>query len=524
MKCLACPCLPEEVDFLIATPDASLAPSLLAVDEEATTHESMIGPGDVFTAALYEDTDEGLIALGLEGSVQVFDIADGMLQFVREYDPVTDSTEPIKPFHPTLVHTFPHGDVFLSRVREWMRTLADGGSLFYSDQEDLGTPPKAATVQAADTKIGCATKTCHTSCGDGEIGCSCQPDATFGGETRSARRAIQGVFCKRCLRAAGCFRMCSAASFGQFSRRRGRHKRVDRCAEGDVPDRASPSTQRSAASCRCPYCSSGRDLKGERRRCRAWWVQLGGGVDVAKHGLDIFGRSPCSAVPRQHWRAEHDGLFLADCRDQRRVEEGKDAGRTGSSLRRVLSPVDAADAQASSPREASPSISQRTAVSLHACLFGEAGGISDSTGNRPGDVDAWPCGRCYQCGGLDGSARTSGFDSCGNRAVCCGPRRLEFGFSACCSLQATHSDVSRQDGGFLAPRETFCSPMSSQLGCDHFGIFEDMETLSTKKSEIAPKGKAASPGAAGPSSTSETPSPKRKTRYPKKVKPAQEGS
>ena len=33
-----------------------------------------------------------------------------------------------------------------------MRTLADGGSLFYSDQEDLGTPPKAATVQAANTK------------------------------------------------------------------------------------------------------------------------------------------------------------------------------------------------------------------------------------------------------------------------------------------------------------------------------------------------------------------------------------
>ena len=29
--------------LLIATPDASLAPSLLAVDEEATTHESMIG-------------------------------------------------------------------------------------------------------------------------------------------------------------------------------------------------------------------------------------------------------------------------------------------------------------------------------------------------------------------------------------------------------------------------------------------------------------------------------------------------
>ena len=38
--------------LLIAVPDASLAPSLLAFDEDATSGDSLIGPGDVFSAAL----------------------------------------------------------------------------------------------------------------------------------------------------------------------------------------------------------------------------------------------------------------------------------------------------------------------------------------------------------------------------------------------------------------------------------------------------------------------------------------
>ena len=69
----------------------------------------------------------------------------------------TDSTEPIRPFHVTSPHTFPHGDVFLSRVQEWMRTLAFGGSLFYSAQEDL-SPPKVPGAPVADTKKAAAPK------------------------------------------------------------------------------------------------------------------------------------------------------------------------------------------------------------------------------------------------------------------------------------------------------------------------------------------------------------------------------
>ena len=54
------------------------------------------------------------------------------------------------------------------------------------------------------------------------------------------------------------------------------------------------------------------------------------------------------------------------------------------------------------------------------------------------------------------------------------------------------------------------------------GYLKDMETLSTKKSEIAPKTKGASPGAASPSSPSDAASPKKKNRYPRKTKQASE--
>ena len=148
--------LPDVVDFCWL-PDGMISPGLFAADEGHQTGESLIGPGDTFNASLYEDTDEGLVAIGLEGVVQVFDAADALLQQIREYDPVTDSTEPIRPFHVTSPHTFPHGDVFLSRVQEWMRTLAFGGSLFYSAQEDL-SPPKVPGAPVADTKKAAAPK------------------------------------------------------------------------------------------------------------------------------------------------------------------------------------------------------------------------------------------------------------------------------------------------------------------------------------------------------------------------------
>ena len=110
----AVPLFARRGGLLLAVPDGMISPGLFAADEGHQTGESLIGPGDTFNASLYEDTDEGLVAIGLEGVVQVFDAADALLQQIREYDPVTDSTEPIRPFHVTSPHTFPHGDVFLS--------------------------------------------------------------------------------------------------------------------------------------------------------------------------------------------------------------------------------------------------------------------------------------------------------------------------------------------------------------------------------------------------------------------------
>eukprot|EP00435_Cladocopium_sp_Y103_P018082 s4606_g4.t1 len=158
VEVFAVPLFARQGGLLLAIPDSSLSPGLLTPDESLQTGESLFGPGDTFNAPLYEDTDEGLVLIGLEAVVQVFDAADGLLQNIREYDPVTDSHEPIRPYHPTAPHTFPHGDVFLSHVREWMRALASGGTLFYSAQEDLNPPAKAPGVGPVDTKKAAAPK------------------------------------------------------------------------------------------------------------------------------------------------------------------------------------------------------------------------------------------------------------------------------------------------------------------------------------------------------------------------------
>ena len=157
LETCAVPLFARQGGLLLAVPDGTLADGLF-VSEEDFGSDALFGPGDSFNSTLFEDGDEGLVSVGLEASVQVFDVSDTILAAVREYDPVTDSTQPIKPFHATASHTFPCGDVFLSRIRECMKTLADGGSLFYSAQEDLVTPAAKTTAPAVATKKAAAPK------------------------------------------------------------------------------------------------------------------------------------------------------------------------------------------------------------------------------------------------------------------------------------------------------------------------------------------------------------------------------
>ena len=149
----AVPLFSRNGGMLLAVPEATLADSVFAAEEDVGS-ASLFGPGDSFGALLHEESDEGLSPIGLECVVQVFDVADVVLLQLREFDPVTDSTEPIKPYHPTSPHCVPFGEVFMSRVREWVKSLADGGGLFYSAQEDLGLPttktPGAAVLEKLD--------------------------------------------------------------------------------------------------------------------------------------------------------------------------------------------------------------------------------------------------------------------------------------------------------------------------------------------------------------------------------------
>ena len=158
VETFAVPLFARQGGLLLAIPDNLLNQNVLATDEDLTEVDAMFGPGDVFSATLHEDSDEGLVSVGLEATVQVFDASDRILQRMREFDPVTDSTAPIRPFHPTAVHCFPCGEVFVARVQEWMRTLAEGGGLFYSAQEDLSTVPKTSNVPGAATRKAAAPK------------------------------------------------------------------------------------------------------------------------------------------------------------------------------------------------------------------------------------------------------------------------------------------------------------------------------------------------------------------------------
>ncbi len=78
-------------DLLVWTIPAELAPG-------DASHQ--VFPSSEFRASLIEEDDEGgSHPVGEAGSFLVIDCNDSALEGFRKYDPVTDSTENIKPFH-----------------------------------------------------------------------------------------------------------------------------------------------------------------------------------------------------------------------------------------------------------------------------------------------------------------------------------------------------------------------------------------------------------------------------------------
>ena len=154
IELFAIPLIPRDGGFLIAVPRGALDESLISESESPDMTPSWLGIGTILNVPMVEEDETGApVSLGISGPVMAIDVTDEILFYSRAYDPVTDSDHDICPFHSEHSACIPDLEALLGKVRQWLHERTDGTSGFYSAQEDpgvaakkSGAPPKKATA------------------------------------------------------------------------------------------------------------------------------------------------------------------------------------------------------------------------------------------------------------------------------------------------------------------------------------------------------------------------------------------
>jgi hypothetical protein len=142
--------------ILLALPEDTFTSEDLAAGQ-AADDEAVIGPSTVLSLELLEEDEDGMVQrTGFAVSTLCVDLSDGIISSLREYDPVTDSTENIIPFHASYPNALPNLENALGEVMTWAETAAARAN-FYSardEQVPITAAKKAAAAAAKKANVG----------------------------------------------------------------------------------------------------------------------------------------------------------------------------------------------------------------------------------------------------------------------------------------------------------------------------------------------------------------------------------
>ena len=142
--------------LLLAFPSGLLAESALS-PAGGFTDDMLVGPSREFEMDMFEEDESGSVfPTGSKGSVLVADFNNAVLPLLREYDPVTDSTEEIFSFVDTNPAAMPSAAELLSVAMDWAAGDSASRVHFYSAREEPAVPkiPASSGRQPALRKAG----------------------------------------------------------------------------------------------------------------------------------------------------------------------------------------------------------------------------------------------------------------------------------------------------------------------------------------------------------------------------------
>ena len=144
--CYAFPVLQRQGGLLLAVPDGFLSKELL-VDGAVDGHDGLVGPSKMFEATLLEENEQGIMApTEFVKNFLVVDLKDDCLKDMQIYgDGIPD--EQIVPFEDSMPVAFPRVADVVPKVLEWCDSAVAGRAHFYSarEEQDRAPVPKRAT-------------------------------------------------------------------------------------------------------------------------------------------------------------------------------------------------------------------------------------------------------------------------------------------------------------------------------------------------------------------------------------------
>ena len=429
IQTFALPILSRAGGLLLAVPQNAIDENLLIAGMQPDG-DSLVGPNKMMEAPLFEEEEGGTI-LTVRNACKFFlvDFNDEVLNFLHEYDSITDDVETILPFDKDFKYAIIAVEGLADRAREWAGS-AGSRAAFYSAREDLSPSAKAAAPKKQKKPTNCLDGDVRVAAGSGFCPrCDCR--SRKGASTcHSCRRAIQWTY----------------ASYPKDAKSR-------RCTEA-----IQSGSRNSCGSARGDGGSSSEDsypCSSISSSICSWWY----GRRRAKRSLrdnrpSGEGHSSTRICPHRTGGSPDLGcgwgppstIFLFELLHPRCPEAGEDDDRACHREQPVLLPV-----PATTPSQASP-----CGTSASECR--RAGGLSGFPVGVPGEVwrvqgpedprHDYVAARPLH--GLSSPWRhevvsgTSGFDGGLAGASWCGSGRLVFGLPSESGVGASLDSLSRE--------------------------------------------------------------------------------
>ena len=519
IQSFAVPLISRKKGLMLALPVGLIKSGLLSpggpIDEDA-----VVGPSHIFEVDLIlEDEFTGApYSADTKVEVLVADFSNDVLPLLRDYDPVSDSTEGIRGYderHPTGIPTAPD---LLTMVMTWAESDMASRAHFYSAREEPGPktsgvakrpPAKRMTTAALAEQITTLSAQVSLLTAQQRQGLELEEKPMVVKSPPPRTPAIRAPE-PNVLVAQGMVPKMPAVSAGLQSPEI--HRSASRVLQLAGPPPKTRAFLRDFWTGSTPIRRALRSSQGTSGDTRA------------DSGISSCGSQCIGVTSHSRRRFSQHGFSRWRCSFEfhKRHREKREA-TAGACLQtvRVLSGPPAADLPEAQPISSSPQVrgGGPKEVPFVVDLFGALWGIQGPEGSGPYDVDA---GARFGCSGfrrLLCYQRVLGPFGDGARAKCIRCGRLGARIRAIPFGGPSTGPLPGEDELHHRCRETLFAPDTSSFRLGNLAYLKEIDVLQSRRQETRTRKTGQSSG----KGEEESPSPKRRPKFPKKPKGAGEG-